>query len=120
MISAVRIGVYEQHAVSGRWPDSKAATLTGAPKAPISQSLQKIEAAGEGVIHFDFSSQGEAAALGRLSIRAAQANHALSPIISVCGYAPAPPFYRAVGLDETSISADMLPAACRSRELNLK
>lgn len=116
-MNAVRSGIHEQHAITGRWPGEQEAILSGAPphhEAPVGATVRGVEIGGAGVINFavDLPDSAESK---RLSLRIAQTGDALSPVIGLCGYAQAPPGYEALGRNETDVPESALPAPCRDR-----
>lgn len=120
LLGGLRINMYEQHAIWGRWPTPSEHQTGGTPAtdgAPISNYVKSLEPAGEGALNFVLALPDDGAT-NRLSMRIAQTEQPLSPVIVVCGYAVAALPYRVRGANATDIEESALPSPCRRRDVD--
>ena len=96
-------------------PDNAAAGLP-APDKIVNKQIRSVELK-DGAIHVTFGNRASTALAGKiLSLRPAVVEDApVVPVTWVCGYAEAPDKTTLKGDNRTSVSANFLPAACRSR-----
>jgi hypothetical protein len=111
------VELQEARALTGRWPDrddwQPSGIRSGSNPTPGRYVLDLV-ASRDGAFHAELGTRVSARP-GRLSVRAAMMpGVAGSPVVWLCGPAPAPPGFTALARNRTDAAAASLPSPCRA------